>query len=140
MEPWKLLVDKLVLLRDSWPSPPWTWDGRFHTIAATFSSEQQPEVRASAVQAFPRGWTTKSLDTAPAELRAIADRTGGLRSGQRLLAGDELFAPKLFGLWWPWGGGDKITLRIGIDGVDGASEPMVTIRRLFESGATVGHV
>lgn len=131
MEPWQLLLDRLVLLRDSWPNPPWSWDGRFHTIAASFSDDQQPLVRASAMNAFPRGWTTKSLENAPPEMQAIAERTGGLRQGQRLLAGDELFAPKLYGLWWPWGSGDTITLRIGIDGIIGATEPMVAIRRMF---------
>lgn len=83
------------------------------------------------MNAFPRGWTTKSLDNAPLEMKAIADRTGGLRQGQRLLAGDEMFAPKLYGLWWPWGSGDTITLRIGLDGIDGKTEPMLSIRRMF---------
>ena len=131
MEPWQLLLDRLVLLRDSWPNPPWSWDARFNTIAASFSDEQQPLVRASAMKAFPRGWTAKSLENAPPEMQAIADRTGGLRQGQRLLAGDELFAPKLYGLWWPWGSGETITLRIGIDGINGATEPLVAIRKLF---------
>jgi hypothetical protein len=120
MERWQPLVERLTLLRDSWPTPPWTWDGRFKTIAASFSDELEPKARASAMHAFPRGWTVKSLDKAPAEMKAIAERTGGLRSGQRLLGGDELFAATLFGLWWPWGSGDTITLRIGI--------PMSTLR------------
>src|SRR5947209_20183605 len=109
-ERWRPLLEKLALLRDSWPTPPWSWDERFHTIAASFSRDLEPKARASAMHAFPRGWTAKSLDTAPPELQAIAERTGRLRSGQRLLAGDELFAAQLFGLWWPWGGGETITL------------------------------
>jgi hypothetical protein len=132
MERWHLLLERLTLLRDSWPTPPWTWDGRFHTIAASFSSDLQPKARASAMHAFPRGWTTKSLENAPPEMQAIAERTGGLRSGQRLLAGDELFAANLFGLWWPWGGGDTITLRIGVADVDAAGEPLTAIRELFD--------
>ncbi|HEY5948383.1 MAG TPA: hypothetical protein VIV40_22960, partial [Kofleriaceae bacterium] len=75
MERWQPLLDRLTLLRDSWPSPPWSWDGRFHTIAASFSHDLEPKARASAMHAFPRGWTTKSLDNAPPEMRAIAERT-----------------------------------------------------------------
>ena len=131
MERWQLLLEKLALLRDSWPTPPWTWDGWFHAIAASFGQDLEPKARASAMHAFPRGWTTRSLEQAPADMRAIAERTGGLRSGQRLLAGDELFAAKLYGLWWPWGNGDKVTLRIGFADVDGNGEPLAAIRRLF---------
>jgi len=73
-----------------------------HMLAVSFSRGLEPKARASAMHAFPRGWTAKSLDNAPQEMQAIARRTGGLRAGQRLLAGDELIAAQLFGLWWPW--------------------------------------
>ena len=124
---WQPLLDQLTRLRDTWPSPPWTWDPRFSAIAATFEAAQEPAVRASAQLAFPRGWTTKSLETAPAELRALIDRVGGMRPRQRLLGGDQLACPTLFGLWWPWGDGEKITLRIG--SLDLA--PMPDVRALF---------
>lgn len=130
---WQPLLDSLTRLRDSWPAPPWSWDARFSTVASSFAIELEPTVRASARLAFPRGWTTKSLETAPDPYRALAARTG-LRSNQRLLGGDELSSPGLFGLWWPWGGGDKITLRIGIIDLVGTAEPLPRIRELF--GAT----
>jgi hypothetical protein len=125
-----LLLQSLTRLKDTWPSPPWTWDARFATIAASFAIELEPVVRQSAQLAFPRGWTKKSLENAPEEFRALAERTG-MRSNQRLLGGDAVFAPKLFGLWWPWGSGDKITLRIGVLDVDAATEPLPSIRALF---------
>jgi hypothetical protein len=131
MERWAPLLERLTLLRDTWPTPPWTWDGRFHMIAASFARDLEPKARASAMHVFPRGWTTKSLGEAPPEMQAIAQRTGGLRSGQRLLAGDPTLAAQVFGLWWPWGNGETITLRIGIvDGAPGA-EPIPAIRELF---------
>jgi hypothetical protein len=133
VQDWQPLLDRLTQLRDTWPAPPWTWDGRFSTIASSFEVALEPQVRTSAQRAFPRGWTMKSLDRAPPALRALADRTG-MRAGQRLLGGDELSCPALFGLWWPWGGGDKITLRIGILDLAGAAEPLPRIRELF--GAT----
>jgi len=130
MDPWQPLLDRLTQLRDSWPAPPWTWDARFSTIASSFAIELEPKVRTSAVLAFPRGWTAKSLENAPAAYRALAERTG-LRASQRLLGGDELSSPGLFGLWWPWGSGDKITLRIGILDTSGNAEPLPRIRELF---------
>jgi hypothetical protein len=130
VDPWQPLIASLTRLHETWPSPPWSWDGRFATIAASFSIEHEPAVRTSAQLAFPRGWTTKSLESAPAAFRELAIRTA-MRPGQRLLGGDELSAPSLFGLWWPWGGGDKITLRIGLLDGTATTAPMPLIRELF---------
>ncbi len=102
-------MDGLVQLRATWPGGAWSWDGRFSAVASTFEATAEPAARASAMLAFPHGWTAKTIDTAPPVLIELAAKTGGLRAGQRLLGGDGLF-----GLWWPWGGGDKITLRIGL--------------------------
>jgi hypothetical protein len=106
----RLLLESLTRLKATWPSPPWSWDSRFATVAASFTIDLEPAVRQSA---------------------QLAERTG-LRSNQRLLGGDEVFAPRLFGLWWPWGGGDKVTLRIGVIDVDAATEPVPSIRALFD--------
>lgn len=117
------VAERLRGLVASWPGGPWSWDGRFQMVASSFGRELEPTARTSAMHAFPRGWTAKSLDTAPAELRALAERSGGLRAGQRLLAGAD---DGLYGLWWPWSGGETITLRIGF--VVGAVEEL---RALF---------
>ncbi len=108
------VVAQLAQLRESWPGSVWSWDARFAMIASTFEAAAEPTARASAMLAFPRGWTAKSIETAPPEMIALATSTGGLRAGQRLLGGDA----GLYGLWWPWGSGEKITLRIGILGGD----------------------
>jgi len=121
---WRRVLEQLDALKRSWPGNEWTWDGRFSTVASSFAYDLEPVARKSAMNALTRGWTTKSIDNAPPSLRAICDRTGGLREGQRLLAGDQ---DSLFGLWWPWGGGDTITLRIGFDSV----EPVTRLRGLF---------
>jgi hypothetical protein len=131
MSTWEPLLDRLTKLRDTWPAPPWSWDARFAAISSTFAVDQEPAVRASALLAFPRGWTTRSLELAPADMRALAERTGGLRMGQRLLGGDETESPTLFGLWWPWGDGTKVTLRIGILDLATDAEPLPRIRELF---------
>lgn len=128
---WEPVLERLTRLKDTCPAPPWTWDGRFSAIASSFAATQEAEIRTSAQLAFPRGWTVKSLDTAPPELQAIAQRTGGLRPEQRLLGGDPETCPALFGLWWPWGGGAKITLRIGLVDIPGDVDPLPQIRALF---------
>jgi len=131
MDPWQKLIEDLTRLKDSWPAPPWAWDSRFHAVMASFSKAAEPAVRASAVLAFPRGWTTNSIDDAPPTLRALADRTGGLRAGQRLLGGDPTTAALLYGLWWPWGNGETISLRIGLVDVDMQTEPFPQLLGVF---------
>ncbi len=128
---WQPVFDKLTLLKDSWPAPPWSWDSRFVTVASSFAKDLEPAIRTSAVHAFPSGFTAKSLATAPATLIAVAERTGGLRAGQRLLGGAQVGDATLYGLWWPWGGGDTITLRIGFTGLAGDAPPMSRLRELF---------
>lgn len=125
------MLAALTQLQATWPTPPWSWDDRFHTATASFAKDVEPAARASAMLAFPRGWTAKSLEAAPAAMRALAARTGGLRAGQRLLAGDELSAGNLYALWWPWSGGATITLRIGLLDVDLATAPFPQLRALF---------
>ncbi|CAN5422590.1 hypothetical protein BH11MYX1_BH11MYX1_00300 [soil metagenome] len=124
------LIESLTRLKQTWPGTQWEWDGRFAAISSSFTIDLEREVRESARFAFPRGWTVKSIEHAPAMFRALADKTC-MRPNQRLLAGDELTAPTLFGLWWPWGGGDKITLRIGLLDADAAVAPVSAIRELF---------
>ncbi len=130
-DPWQPLLHTLAQLKESWPAPTWSWDDRFHTVASSFARDLEPAVRTSVVHAFPRGWTAKSLTTAPPALLAIAARTGGLRAGQRLLGGDEVGEVVLYGLWWPWGGGETITLRIGLANLPATADPVPRIRQLF---------
>lgn len=118
------MLEALAKLKASWPGAKWEWDGRFSVVASSFKKDQQPEARASAVHALTRGWTLKDVETAPESLRALCDKTGGLRGGQRLLAGTD---DSLFGLWWPWGNGEMITLRIGFSN----PEATARLRALF---------
>ncbi len=131
MDGWQPLLDALGVLKDGWPGSPWEWDARSSTIASSFVIELEPAVRARATLVFPRGWTAKSLASAPPAFRALADKTGGVGAGQRLLAGNEATADRLFGLWWPWGSGAKITLRVGILDLGVADDPLPRVRELF---------
>ena len=134
MEPvvndWRAVLDPLTMVRTSWPNPTWTWDERFRMIASSFPKEQEMKARASMAHALPYGWDMTSLPTAPAGLRKICENTGSLRAGQLLLAG-KAGDIVLFGLWWPWGGGQTITLRIGLGAHDIMEEPFPQVRELF---------
>jgi len=127
---WQPVLDKLSLLKQAWPGEPWSWDPRFTMLASSFAVELVEKASASVALALPYSWDKKTLATAPPSLRELCEDTGGLRSGQRLLAGraGELV---LIGLWWPWGNGAMITLRLGLGQYAADEAPYPAVRSLF---------
>lgn len=124
------VLDKLLLLKNAWPGEPWSWDDRFTMLASSFAVELADKALASAALALPYSWDVKTIATAPAGLREICEQTGGLRKSQRLLAGraGDLV---LIGLWWPWGSGTTITLRLGLGDYAADEPPFPAVRALF---------
>jgi hypothetical protein len=76
-------------------------------------------------------YTTATLNSATPELRELAARTGGLRAGQLLLVGGPVGGITAFGLWWPWGDGETISMRVGLLDIDAAREPWRRLRDVF---------
>jgi hypothetical protein len=127
---WQPTLDKLVLLKNAWPGGPWSWDSRFAMLASSFAIEHDERARASAALALPHSWDKNTLSTAPPTLRELCAAAGGLRSNQRLLAG-RAGPLVLVGLWWPWGNGTTITLRLGLGQYAVDEPPYPAVRTLF---------
>jgi len=131
VDDWSAVLEPLSVLRRGWPNPTWTWDERLVMVASSFPKDKEMQARASAAHALPYAWDVNSLPTAPAGLRTICEHTGGLRAGQMLMAG-KAGGIVLYGLWWPWGGGGTITLRIGLGAHAVHEEPFPQVRDLFD--------
>jgi hypothetical protein len=125
------LFDALSRLKQSWPARGWSWDSRFVALASTFTVPYEAQARKAAGDALPAEYTSTTLSNAPPELRDLAARTGGLRSGQLLLAGGPIGGITAFGLWWPWGDGETISMRVGLLDIDMAREPWRRLRDIF---------
>ena len=115
-DPWSPLLPALQQLRGTWPARGWSWDGRFSCVTSSFVVELEPKARASAGTVLRYEWSSTTIARAPAQVREIGERTGGLRSGQILLASSETAGDFAYGLWWPWGDGMTTSLRIGLAG------------------------
>jgi hypothetical protein len=126
------LFGALKRLRTGWPSRGWSWDSRMTCITSTFTTEFETKARAAIAEALTIEWTSSSVSKAPTFLREYVDRYGGLRSSQILFSsgamGGSLVA---FGLWWPWGDGDTISMRVGFADVDPGREPYQRLREIF---------
>ena len=113
------LFEKLAQLRKNWIKGGWSWDSRYSCVASSFNNEMESEARAVVLLYLPHEWTSKSIATAPAQARELADATGGVRPDQRLYTMDQLGRLVAYGLWWPWGDELTVSLRIGLGGYVG---------------------
>ncbi len=126
-DPWSATLAALGQVRAAWPSRGWSWDGRLQCVTSSFVVELETKARAAAGIAMRNEWVATTIASAPPAIREIADRTGGLRAGQILLATSAGAGDFAFGLWWPWGDGMTTSLRIGLGGfraTDGAQQKL----------------
>jgi hypothetical protein len=128
---WLVILSSLKDLRASWPTRGWSWDARQSCVASSFSVELETKAKAVASVALPREWTVATIDRAPPVLKELADRTGGLREGQMLLASSTVGSVFAYGLWWPWGDGMTTSARIGLAGPSVKVDDLQRLRDAF---------
>jgi hypothetical protein len=128
---WHPILSSLKALRVAWPTRGWSWDARQSCVASSFIVELEARARIAANVALPREWTSTTIERAPLPLRDIAERAGGLREGQMLLASSAPGAAFAYGLWWPWGDGMTISARVGLGGLSVKPEVLQRLRDDF---------
>jgi len=129
-DPWLAILSSLKEFRAAWPTRGWSWDARQSCVASSFSAELEVKARTAAQAALPREWTSRTLERAPPPLRELAERTGGLRQGQMILASPAVGVGFAYGLWWPWDDGMTISVRVGLGGLTVRPE---TLQRLSDA-------
>lgn len=90
----------------------WKWDKNFGAFAAEFPVKEQDEVRSILERHFIRKWDSKTIRKAPGTVRKHAGEFGNMRSGQLLFTSDPEGKVLLLAAWWPWEGGEVVSLRI----------------------------
>ena len=127
---WSVLLTPMRELRATWPSRGWSWDSRMTCVSSSFHAELDADARAAA-HTLSSEWTSTTIQRAPSHLRDLAERTGGLRAGQKLVTTPTVGASYLYGLWWPWGDGMTTSMRIGLGGPDATSDAYQRLRDVF---------
>jgi hypothetical protein len=117
-DPLNQVLEALKRLRAGWPQRGWSWDSRLACVSSSFNTDIEPRAKEAAAVVLASEWTMNSIDQAPPALRTIAQRTGGLRQGQRVLSSTAFGRVFAYGLWWPWGDGMTTSMRIGLGGAD----------------------
>jgi hypothetical protein len=131
-EAWQPLLDGLERLREAWPGTGWSWDPRFKCVTSSFGKEIADRARAAMAGVLDGEWSPDSINQAADEIRTLAARFGGVRQGQLLFTGEVVGGRMhLFALWWPWGDGATISLRVGVANCDRPTELFPKVRALF---------
>jgi hypothetical protein len=128
---WQPVFDSLIRMKAAWPTRGWSWDPRLLCITSSFTTEQEPQARKATQVALQNEWTSATIARAPQQLRDVVDRVGGIRQGQLALSTGPVNGLLVYGLWWPWGDGETVSLRVGLADVDPNREPYVRFRDVF---------
>jgi hypothetical protein len=131
VEPWQPILDALTQLRSAWPARDWSWDHRFKCVTSSLGTDAGAAAKSALVAAVPAEWDAASFANAPDEVRALSERCGELRPGQALLTASPVGGMVLFAMWWPWGDGSKVSIRLGIANSDRAKDLYPLVRTLF---------
>jgi hypothetical protein len=130
-EVWESIFAALERLRGQWPAPDWMYDRRLKCVASSVPLAREADARAAIVDALPLSFSTETLAGAGEGVRALVEKCGGLRATQLVFWGGGDDAPGPFGLWWPWGDGTTVSLRIGLHDVDIPKERYPRLRDVF---------
>jgi hypothetical protein len=128
---WQELFQALERLKGKWPASEWSYDRRLRCVASSIPMSLESAARAAMTEVLPTAWTAQTLAEAPEGVRKLAESCGGVRSSQLLFWGGALEAPGAFGLWWPWGDGTTVSLRIGLHDIDQPKERYPKLRDIF---------
>ena len=90
----------------------WKWDSQFETVLAEFMVDNKDSVHVILERYLNTVWDSTNIDNAPDSVRMAISRFGGLRPGQLLFTSDSQQDACIFGVWWPWGGGKTISIRV----------------------------
>jgi hypothetical protein len=130
-EQWQEVFAALERLKGKWPAADWSYDRRLRCVASSFPTSLEAAARAAMAEVLPTSWTAQTLAGAPEGVRKVAETCGGVRSSQQLFWGGAPDAPGAFGLWWPWGDGTTVSLRIGLHDLDQPKERYPRLRDIF---------
>ena len=110
----------------------WKWESRFETALAELSVDNKDKVRAILERYLNIAWDSSSIGNAPDNVQKIASQLGGLRSAQLLFTSDPNQDAFIFGAWWPWGGGQTISIRVAPSDKRLSDSEMAELIKLFK--------
>lgn len=92
----------------------WSWDNRLKTAMVVFDKEEMDVVYIPITLEFDTRWDYTTIESSPSHFYEYFKRVFGIIPGQKIFASTDGSGTILFAVWWPWGDGNKISLRVGL--------------------------
>ena len=90
----------------------WKWEDRFETALAEFNISDKDKIHGILERFLTNTWDSSTINNANDVAQQIVNKFDGLKKGQLLFTTDTKQDDFLFGVWWPWGNGNKISIRV----------------------------
>jgi len=90
----------------------WKWEDRFEVALAEFNVDNQDNICGILERFLKNTWDNSTINNAPDIIQQVVSRFNGLKTGQLLFTSDTKQDDFLFAIWWPWGNGNTISIRV----------------------------
>lgn len=88
----------------------WVWEERHQAIQGAFSIDKADEIKNKLQGYFSQVWDDKTFKKADIEVKRRAGVFANLKPSQKLFTDSD--ATDLLAVWWPWGHGATISVRL----------------------------
>ena len=88
------------------------WDDQSQALLAEFSVDHADPIMAILLQTFPHSWDSKTIKKADPILKHKAQNFAQLKKSQLLMTKDIDGSEDLMAVWWPWGHGATVSIRV----------------------------
>jgi hypothetical protein len=94
----------------------WAWDEKFNHALVVFEKEDLELILLPIALEFEQSWDFSTIDDSSRLVYDFIQSGFGLMPGQNLFiaADDKAAGMLLYATCWPWGDGDKYSLRVGM--------------------------
>ena len=110
----------------------WQWDDRLEAVLAEFEVADNGEVIAILQRFFNFDWDHHSVGGAPENVKKLKKDLGGIMGAQILFTTDPAEGTFLFCAFWPWGNGEKVSIRIAPYPIEAFAPDPLAFGRLFK--------
>jgi hypothetical protein len=101
------------------PAFPWQWDATFQTVLVAIDCSEMDLVLFPITLEFDEQWDFATVQNLPSGFYRYFNDRFGIVPGQKIFTSQDADGRVLFAVWWPWGDGTTISLRIGLFVPDG---------------------
>ena len=90
----------------------WKWDDRFNMVLSDFCASKKDQIQSHLKLLSETTWDNQSIRKAPKSIINISKQLGGINENQLLFVSSSTQDAFIICAWWPWGNGQRISIRL----------------------------